>query len=544
MNARDKKIEAATTNVINWEHQDTDIERMGKRIILPIDPGPMPIDDAIKALKRKQKDEEQIFNQMEIIEGYPLDGAVAFVKAMQREYGWASPVPIPGFFGPQPPEMKTVKIGPNRKDVVQVPWGAFKVPGIENNVTIDSTMHEGRPCLIVYGQVRKREQDVILGLVTKCREILRDESIYRGKSVSLKVDDGGELTLEQPPEFMDVSTVREEDLILNDDTRDQVVTNLFNLLKHTDRCRELRIPLKRGVLLSGKYGTGKTLAARTAAAIANANGWTFINLDKVQGLTSALRFAEQYAPSVLFAEDIDRVLGERDDDANDLVNTIDGVLSKNSEVITVLTTNHIENITQVMLRPGRLDAVINIEAPDASSAIKLVKLYARGLIGPDEDMTEAGAELAGQIPATIREIVERSKLSMIGRAGNSLAGKDLVIAARGMAAHLALLNATKVEPTVAERLASALREVLLGKEEEADTMNEDQLKKNFIGLARFVDQKTGEVTNKVVRATREVAGAVGQMQEKVMTQNESLAKGATTARERNKNQIIDKIDNI
>ena len=97
---------------------------------------------------------------------------------------------------------------------------------------------------------------------------------------------------------------------------------------------------------------------------------------------------------------------------------------------------------------------------------------------------------------------------------------------------------------MAERLATSLREVLLGSDDETDTMNEDQLKKNFIGLARFVDQKTGEVTNKVVRATREVAGAVGHMEEKVVTQNNFIADQATTQRRDATNKIIDKIDNI
>ena len=157
-----KTDEKTGQQIVDWQHQDTDVERTGTKIILPDDPAPMPIDDAINALKRKKKDEDQLFNQLEVIEGYPLDGAVAFVKAMQRTYGWASPIPTPGFFGPTPPEMKSVKIGPKRSDVIQVPWGSFMVPGVENRIQIDSTEHDGRPALAVFGQVRKREQHVIL----------------------------------------------------------------------------------------------------------------------------------------------------------------------------------------------------------------------------------------------------------------------------------------------------------------------------------------------------------------------------------------------
>lgn len=549
MNVQDKvtyKINEKTgVKEVDWTHQDTDVERQGKKIILPADPAHMPIPDAIKALQRKQKDEDQTFNQREVIEGYPLDGAVAFVKAMQREYGWASPVPTPGFFGPTPPEMKSVKIGAKRTDVIQVPWGSFMVPGIENRIQIDSDIHDGRPCLVVYGQVRKREQHVLLQLVVRARDILREESIYRGQSVSLKVDENGCLTLEEPPEFIDVSGVKQEDLILNSDTMDQVETNLFTPLKFTADCRTHKIPLKRGVLLSGPYGTGKTLTARTTAAVANQNGWTFISLDKVKGLEAALKFAEQYAPAVLFAEDIDRMLNERDEAANDLVNTIDGVLSKNSEVITVLTTNHVENIQPVMLRPGRLDAVISIDPPDAGAAIKLVRLYARKLIKADEDLSPAGDVLSGQIPATIREIVERSKLSMIGRQATTLSATDLVIAANGMSAHLALLNKPRAEPSAAERLASSLVEVISGSSD-AEGFDENALNQTFSKLARYVNQKNAETQNVVVRTGKEIAGAVANTEEKISNrlgaQTDALADHTTRAKKETIIKVIDAIE--
>jgi SpoVK/Ycf46/Vps4 family AAA+-type ATPase len=73
-----------------------------------------------------------------------------------------------------------------------------------------------------------------------------------------------------------------------------------------------KVPLKRGVLLEGPYGTGKTLTAFVTAKKCVENGWTFIMLDRVAALKEALTFARMYAPAVVFAEDIDRsVEGER-----------------------------------------------------------------------------------------------------------------------------------------------------------------------------------------------------------------------------------------
>src|SRR3990172_2989025 len=118
----------------NWDKIDSPIEFSGRAITLPGDPGKMPLDKAIEALQRKKADEEQEFQVHEVIDAYPLDGAVAFVKAMTKLYGWASPQATPGFFGPKPPSFISVKTGKEDTDVVQCPMGAFKLPGVDEHV--------------------------------------------------------------------------------------------------------------------------------------------------------------------------------------------------------------------------------------------------------------------------------------------------------------------------------------------------------------------------------------------------------------------------
>ena len=68
----------------NWDKLDVEIAHRGRVITLPDDPGKMPLDKAIEALERKKADEEQTFDVHEIIDGYPLDAAVAFTKAMNK----------------------------------------------------------------------------------------------------------------------------------------------------------------------------------------------------------------------------------------------------------------------------------------------------------------------------------------------------------------------------------------------------------------------------------------------------------------------------
>ena len=447
---------------VNWDRLDVGIEHSGRAITLPADPEKMPLEKAINALVRKHQDEMQDFNLHEIIDAFPYDGVVAFVKAMQKLYGWASPIPTPGFFGPKPPQMLSVKTGWRNEDVLQCPFGSFKLPGVNNPVqTSFTTDDEGRNCLVIHGTFQKRERHILLELATETRRIVAAESIYRGKAIRLKVDDGGDLLLNSAPEFLNVEDTSEADLIFDHNIQAQIDTSILVPIKHTSACRKNKIPLKRGILLEGAYGTGKSLTARMTANVCERNGWTFVLLDKVQGLRAALEFAKRYAPAVVFAEDIDRIMMERDEDANDLINTIDGVVSKNSEIMTILTTNHVDKIQPVILRPGRLDAVISLKAPTQEAVARLLRAYAGNLLPLGSSVDDASVELSGQIPATIRECVERAKLGMIGRGDVVLNDSDLTTAAQTMKAHLALLNRNTAKETDAEGLARTLRAVVV-----------------------------------------------------------------------------------
>lgn len=458
-------------NKVNWDRLDVDIKHEGRAITLPGDPADMPTEKAIEALQRKLADEMQPFRVFEVIDAYPLDAAVAFVKAMTKLYGWASPQTVMTMFGPKPPTMISVKTGYKDEDVVQCPMGQFKLPGINEAVNTTIDMHEGKVVFIIHGIFRKKDRHILLELATETRRIVKAESIYRGKAIRLGVDDDGDLQTNNPPQFMNVSDTSEANLIFDRDIQAQIDTSILVPIKHTAACRKQRVPLKRGVLLTGRYGTGKSLTARMTANVCEQNGWTFVLLDKVQGLRCALEFANRYAPAVVFAEDIDRIMEDRDEDANDLINTIDGVVSKNSEIMTILTTNHVEKIHEVILRPGRLDAVITLRAPTQEAVERLLRAYAGNLLPAAASVTGAAKELDGQIPATIRECVERAKLGMIGRGDSLLADEDLVTAAQTMKAHLALLNRETKQESDGEKLAKSLRAVVNPAANDSEALN-------------------------------------------------------------------------
>ncbi len=401
-----EEAEKAGKKVNSPMHALSIVRSNTREIELPKD---LTYGDAIKALEMKAKAEEEETQVIEMIDAFPFDGALAFGKAMQRVYGWTTPVPTPSFFGPCPPKTIEVKVG--YKETVKVLWGRFEIPGMSGWMETGADWSAEPPKFVISAIVRKKHEDKVRELAALTRKIVAEESIYKSKGLVLTTNDEGNVKFQDGPGFLDLENVNSAELVLPKAVGDIVRAALFVPIEQTDACRESRIPLKRGVLLAGPYGTGKTLTAFVTAKKCVENNWTFIYLDRVSGLNQALQFAKRYQPCVIFAEDIDRsVTGERSVEMDDILNTIDGIEAKSSEIITILTTNHVEDINRAMLRPGRLDAVVTFQAPDAEAVERLVRQYGRGLVPSAEDLSEVGVALAGNIPAVIREVMERAKL--------------------------------------------------------------------------------------------------------------------------------------
>lgn len=429
----------------NTTVKDVTVRHEGTTLILPIVAGKeMSYDEAIVWLDRKKKEEEQEVRIFESIPCSPLDGAHAFREAIVERYGfsclgsWFSPATLVG-----------VPISVTEK--VQVPLGTISIPGIEGS--FEAKVSSNPPAFIIGGSVKRKYELEVKAIVGLTRKILSERSIYKGRAVRVSWDwerqGTGYHPINNAPQFFSLDPDAEKILTFSERVAADLEIGLFTLIEKREQCRKYQIPLKRGVLLYGKYGTGKTLTATVAAIRAERSGTTFVYLDSVLDLRRGLEFAAQYAPSVVFCEDIDRAIsGERTTEMDEVLNLIDGVDTKDKEIITVLTTNHIDKINPAMLRMGRIDTLIEVTPPDARAASRLVELYGRGLLAGDADLTRIGERLAGKIPAFIRETVERGKIAAIARCGDkditgSVCEEDLLRAAGNLETHDAFLTPKK-----------------------------------------------------------------------------------------------------
>lgn len=457
------------------------IEYAGTAITLP--PG-MSFDEGIRNLERRRDYENQKTRFTVEVEAFPQDGAVALQRVLAKRYGWAHSVPTPGFFGSEPPMMVTVETGVNES--MQVPWGRFELPGIKGWIATGVTKRKGRVVFMLYAEVLRKHESEVKAIGDEVRQEILTNSIYRGKAVKLSFDtesspwDGD--TRIANITFMDLNGIDEDSLVYSKHVKDAIFTNLITPLRSRDALKRFGIPFKRGVLLAGIYGTGKTLAAHYAAKVATENGVMFVYIDKAEDFAEAIDFVRQYQPGAVFCEDIDSVTsGDRNSDMNAILNIVDGIDSKATDIMVVLTTNNVGAIHQGMLRPGRLDAVIEVEPPDADAVQRLIRLYGRGLVAQDADLSEIGSLLNGQIPAVVREVIERAKLDAIrlgsfSEDGNLLVtGDALVASALTMHMQISLLNRKpELPPSELEKFGTAFgKSAAKGLEMVAKTLSDE-----------------------------------------------------------------------
>lgn len=430
-----------------WESVDLKVTNEGEKIILPADPNVMTVKEGIISLKRIEKAENQVYDVNEVVRCHFYDGMVALAMALKEIFGVAVAVKTPPkhfFDSEHPPQMVHVKTGPGIDDFIQVPYGRFKLPGIDDGfIETTQTKSRGIPMLAIMGQVKAKDKKVVMRVVKEAQKFAKEHSIYRSASIILDkkngIDKGGEIDFSEPLQFFDPS-LGNEIPIFNAETEELINVAIMSPLQQTQRCRDENIPLRRGILFEGPYGTGKTLTAKQVATIANQNGWTFILVKSPQALKFSLEFAKLYQPCVVFTEDIDRVVKSRNEGANDLINEIDGIVSKTDEIMTVLTTNFVEKIDKSMLRPGRLDTVVSIRPPEGETVARLIRFYAGELLDPKADLKSAVEKLSGSIPAAIAEAVQKSKLSMIYHDREQINGDDITTSAVGMENHMKLLD--------------------------------------------------------------------------------------------------------
>jgi cell division protease FtsH len=213
------------------------------------------------------------------------------------------------------------------------------------------------------------------------------------------------------------------------------VMEVVDFLKNPERYRRLGASIPKGVLLTGAPGTGKTLLARAVAGEANVpffhlSASEFIEMIVGVGASRVrdlFDHAKKAAPSIIFIDELDaigRARGggvslsghdEREQTLNQILTEMDG-FTGNEGVVVLAATNRPEILDPALLRAGRFDRRVVVNAPDQTGRAQILGVHARNIpLGDDVDLDTLASATPGMVGADLKTLVNEAALLAASR---------------------------------------------------------------------------------------------------------------------------------
>ncbi|HEX7668932.1 MAG TPA: ATP-dependent zinc metalloprotease FtsH [Polyangiaceae bacterium] len=228
-----------------------------------------------------------------------------------------------------------------------------------------------------------------------------------------------------------------------DEAKGELV-EIVDFLKHPEKYRKLGAKVPKGVLLVGPPGTGKTLLAK---AVAGESGVPFFSLsgsDFVEmfvGVGAArvrdlFQQAQERAPVIIFIDELDaigRARGgprafatndEREQTLNQLLVQMDG-FDEGQSIIIMAATNRPEILDKALLRAGRFDRRVLVDAPSLSGREAILQVHTRKVkLSSDVDLRIVARRTPGMVGADLASLVNEAALAAARRGSDSTSGAD------------------------------------------------------------------------------------------------------------------------
>lgn len=288
--------------------------------------------------------------------------------------------------------------------------------------------HHGRYVLMVRGPERHHDPTLtveIAGLEVAQAQALHAElgrlrselNVYRGQVLELVMGSGGGMALS----FIDLPATGRTDVVLPEAVLRRIERHTLDVAAHRSELLAAGQHLKRGLLLFGPPGTGKTHTARYV--IGAMRGYTVLMLSgRALHLIGALaEMARELAPTVIVLEDVDLVAEDRGFGPGsspvlfELLDTMDGAAA-DADLLFLLTTNRADLLEPALAaRPGRVDVAVEIALPDPQARRRLFDLYARGVpvTLSEADVDEVVERTAGTTASFLKELLRRAVLEAL-----------------------------------------------------------------------------------------------------------------------------------
>jgi hypothetical protein len=252
-------------------------------------------------------------------------------------------------------------------------------------------------------------------IVAEIRQLSIEHNVFRGHVIAFGGEvfgrHGGALL-----SFLERPDIGRDQVILPPAILDGIEQQVIGVARHAPRLLASGQHLRRGVLLYGVPGTGKTHTVRYL--LGRLSGVTSVVLSggALRMIGAACSVARALQPAVVVVEDVDLIAEEREHHLGEnpllfeLLNEMDG-LGSDIDVTFLLTTNRADLLEQALAaRPGRVDHAAELPVPDATARDRLLRLYQGRL---DLDLTDPDTVIArteGVTASFIKELLRRAAL--------------------------------------------------------------------------------------------------------------------------------------
>jgi hypothetical protein len=332
-------------------------------------------------------------------------------------------------FAPRPGNLSTVRLssGPDGQTLECTRAAVFLVTEGDDRAVL--LFRGSDPESDAYGvtiEVVATRPKAAAEITEELRRLAHEHNIYRGQVVSFGQDMFGErgsaLKLHRR------TPLESTQLILPPKTFDDVRRQVVGVAKNRDQLRAAGQHLKRGLLLYGPPGVGKTHTVRYL--IGELTDTTVIELtgDTLHAIKPACSIARSLQPALIVIEDVDLIAEQRDHYGGEtpllftLLNEMDG-LDDDADVVFLLTTNRADLLEPALAsRPGRVDQAVHIDLPDRQARRQLIDLY-RGTLDVDLSRIDDILDQTDGVTASfLKELLRRAAVvaAESGRRGTKL----------------------------------------------------------------------------------------------------------------------------
>ncbi|MFD8494659.1 AAA family ATPase [Amycolatopsis sp. NPDC059657] len=259
-------------------------------------------------------------------------------------------------------------------------------------------------------------REVAAAVREEIERLMGTHNVLRGQVLSFGTNEhrGNELL-----SFMPRPQLSDDEVILPEGVLEAIERHTVGIDAHGERLLAAGQHLKRGLLLHGPAGTGKTHTVRYLLGRLPESTVIVLTGMAMRWIAKAAELARRLQPSVVVLEDVDLIAQERSYGpvgANPLLfmllDAMDGI-GRDANVTFVLTTNRADELERALTdRPGRVDLAVEIPKPDADGRLRLLELYGRG-IELTADLAPIVESTEGVTASYIKELLRRAVLKAI-----------------------------------------------------------------------------------------------------------------------------------